>query len=72
MGRLLVVKRASGYIGGRLRLSQHWMMRMRAEMAHRTRALGVDKKLLFTLVFIFLLAPVNGGSDDVREVCKSM
>ena len=33
---------------------------------------GADKKLLFALAFFLLLVLVNGGSDNVREVCESM
>ena len=28
----------------------------------------MDKKLLFTLAFVLLLAPANGGSNDVKDV----
>ena len=33
---------------------------------------GADKKLLFTFVFVLLLAPADGGSDDVRDVGESL
>ena len=30
------------------------------------------EELLFTFAFVLLLAPADGGSDDVRNVCDSM
>ena len=48
VGRPVVVKTASGYVSGRLRLIQHWVMRVKAETAHMTGWEGDWTRVFFS------------------------